>query len=367
MKGFKESASLILTARHMRRCVRSRPQVNVCNKFQYNYDLLCLKRQANSKFMPSKYVFPGGMIHSSDADLKWHNLYTTFGFDKNSFATLVPTVKTRPIIFNQRPNELPREISLRISAIRETFEECGILLCRKSNDSGTYSDWAQNVEIPEDEVQAWQKRVHNDATEFYSLCQNFGCYPDLWSLYEWSNWLTPTCYRSSRFDTVFYMACMQEPPETVCEASEIEDSKWDLPANFIFANAGFALAPPQQYEIARIAKFESIDNLLDFAIDRTKRGVLQTLPVKILLRNGSVYVLPGDSMYPKQANLFEEQIINRENITIEQFQEISPIKNRVEFYNCEIRKLFVQNFDNKDGHLAPMRLEDVRVIQNYQK
>ena len=43
---------------------------------------------------------------------------------------------------------------------------------------------------------------------------------------------------------------------------------------------------PQQYEIARIAKFESIHNLLDFAIDRSKMGVLLNLPVrKRIFRN----------------------------------------------------------------------------------
>ncbi|XP_076285386.1 acyl-coenzyme A diphosphatase NUDT19 [Lasioglossum baleicum] len=359
MRSIRESASIIMTARHIQKCVRPPPPVN----FQYNYDLLCLKRHQTSKFMPSAYVFPGGVIEPFDADPKWHNLFSAFGFDKNSFSTLIPDVKTRPLIFKQQPNELPREISLRISAIREAFEECGILLCRRSNDGGTRSDWAQHIEMSEADIDTWQKRVHNDATEFYSLCKNFDCYPDLWALYEWSNWLTPTVFRDKRFDTVFYMACMQETPPTLSEASEIEDLKWDLPANFIFSTEGITLPPPQQYEIARISKFESIDNLLDFAIDRTKRGVLQIMPVKVKMLDGNVYVMPGDSMYPVQANIIEEQVILKTDMTIQQFQDISPVKNRIEFYNCEVRKLFVQNFDNEDGHLAPMQLEDVHVIQ----
>lgn len=52
-----------------------------------------------------------------------------------------------------------------------------------------------------------------------------------------------------------------------------------MPGNFLFSSSDILLPPPQQYEIARIAKFESIDNLLDFAIDRSKMGVLLNLPV----------------------------------------------------------------------------------------
>ncbi|XP_015428595.1 PREDICTED: nucleoside diphosphate-linked moiety X motif 19-like [Dufourea novaeangliae] len=361
MKTFKDSASLILAARQMQKCARPSTATN------YNYNLLCLKRHKNSKFMPGNYVFPGGIVHPADADLKWNNLFSSFGFDKSSYASLFPNTTTRPIIFKSIPKQLPKEISLRISAIRETFEECGILLCKKSQNGELQPDWAQHIEMPENELHSWQEKVHNDATEFYSLCKNFECYPDLWSLYEWSNWLTPTFFLDKRFNTVFYLACMQTVPPCLQESTEIEDMKWDVPANFIFSGPEFTLPPPQQYEIARIAKFESIDNLLDFANERTKLGVRMNLPVKVELQDGNVYVLPGDSMYPEHANLFDKQVIDRTDITIEQFREMSPVKNRVEFFNLEVKRLFVQNFDDEDGHLSPMSLNEIRIKQTHKK
>ncbi|KOC66509.1 Nucleoside diphosphate-linked moiety X motif 19, mitochondrial [Habropoda laboriosa] len=289
MKAWKESASLILAARQ--KCIRPS-----ATNFQYNYNLLCMKRHAKSKFMPSTYVFPGGVIEPSDADLKWDKLFSTFGFDANSFKTLSPNTSVRPQIFKSGPNELPREISLRITAIRETFEECGILICKQSRDDSMQFGWAGRIEISENELQSWQTRVHNDAREFYTLCENFKCYPDLWSLYEWSNWLTPTYFVGRRFNAVFYFACVPVVPQTICEVTEMEDIKWDMPGNLLFSASKIALPPPQQYEIARIAKFESIDNLLDFAIERSKIGVLLNLPVKVELQDGKVHVLPGDSI-----------------------------------------------------------------------
>ncbi|OAD61036.1 Nucleoside diphosphate-linked moiety X motif 19, mitochondrial, partial [Eufriesea mexicana] len=354
MKAWKESASLILTARQTQKYTRSS-----CTN--YNYNLLCLKRHRNSKFMPSTHVFPGGVIHPSDADLKWHNLFSTFGFDVNSFTSLNPNTSLRPQIFKFRPNELPREISLRITAIRETFEECGILICKQSIEDTTHVGWANHVKISENELQNWQTRVHNDAREFYILCESFNCYPDLWSLYEWSNWLTPTYFIGRRYDTVFYLASISAIPQTICDMTEMEDLKWDVPGNFLFSSSNIALPPPQQYEIARIAKFESIDNLLDFAIDRSKMGVLLNLPVKVELLDGQVHVLPGDSMYPKQVNLIDKQIINRTDITIREFRDISPIKNRMEYFNLQVKELFVQNCDSADGHLAPLQLKNVSV------
>lgn len=94
--------------------------------------------------MPGHYVFPGGMIDSVDTDLKWQNLFGRFGFSWRNFEFL-KTRNIAPQIFQNRAgeNELPREISLRITAIRETFEESGILLCKKTVHEGNDSKWAQ--------------------------------------------------------------------------------------------------------------------------------------------------------------------------------------------------------------------------------
>ncbi|XP_031835962.1 acyl-coenzyme A diphosphatase NUDT19 isoform X2 [Nomia melanderi] len=351
MKAFKESASLILAARRAQQYIRQSSPTN------YNYDLLSLKRHRNSNFMPSAYVFPGGVIHPSDTDLKWQNLFSSFGFDNNSFASLIPNAATRPQIFKRRSNELPREISLRINAIRETFEECGILLCNRIQNGSKRSDWAQHLEMPENELHEWQEKVHLDATKFYSMCEKFECYPDLWALYEWSNWLTPSFFLNRRYDTVFYMACMQSVPPTVCESTEIEDVKWDTPSNHLSSTSVNTVPPPQAYEITRIAKFESIDDLLDFAVDRTKKGVRLTFPIRVKLQNGNVHVLPGDSMYPKLVSLYEKQVIDRTDITIDDFKNISPILNRIEFITVEVTNFIVQNFDTEDDSLSPKNLD----------
>ncbi|XP_043486729.1 nucleoside diphosphate-linked moiety X motif 19-like [Polistes fuscatus] len=356
MKAWKESASLILAARNGKKYNRALPPV----VFQYNYKLLCLKRHRNSSFYPESYVFPGGVTHPADADLKWHELFRTFGFDTNSFNFLVPNTTLRPQIFQAKPNELPKEISLRITAIRETFEECGILLCKQVKRNGILSNWANTIPIPKEDIQDWQTKVHDDATEFYRMCEKLKCYPDLWSLHEWSNWLTPTYFTKKRYDTIFYIACMPLMPYSNYETTEMEDMKWDTPKDMCAA-PNMIMAPPQYYEISRIAKFECLENLLDFAIERSKRGVELYLPIVVLLRDGKVSILPGDCMYPDNPSLTEKLIIDKTDITIAEFEEMSHVKNRIINFDLELSKVIVHNFDSIEGHIAPMPFEKVYI------
>lgn len=198
--------------------------------------------------MPGFYVFPGGVIEPADADLKWREFFARFGLDSDTLASLIPRTVTRPQIFRPQQNELPREISLRITAIRETFEECGVLVCRRKDSAPT--TWAQHVSregnrviadlftsfvsgittaivlllVPDNELKVWRTKVHDNAAEFFKLCERFECYPDLWTLREWSNWLTPTSLKR-RYDTAFYLACMSTIPQAEYETAEMQDLK----------------------------------------------------------------------------------------------------------------------------------------------
>lgn len=85
------------------------------------------------------------------------------------------------------------------------------------------------------------------------------------------------------------------------------------------------------------------------------------------LQDAKVYVLPGDSMYPKQVSLFDIQVINRTDVTIHEFREMSPVKNRVEFFNLEVNEICVENLDNADGHLSPLQLKNIRMTRTHKK
>ena len=82
------------------------------------------------------------------------------------------------------------------------------------------------------------------------LVRELEAVPDLWSLGEWADWLTPTDLHEKgnrRFDTMFYLASLQEVPVTVRDELEVTASQWTDPASCLqqYYDRQLWLAPPQ--------------------------------------------------------------------------------------------------------------------------
>ncbi|KRT84556.1 hypothetical protein AMK59_430 [Oryctes borbonicus] len=212
-KIWREASSIILVAK-----TSFTPPIKPVD---INYKLLMLKRSSKSGAMPGSYVFPGGVICQSDTTRDWLKLYESFGFKLDTFDKLNPKENRPKLYQTQSSSELPRYLSLRIAAIRETFEESGILICRsyKINYKERVAKWASSIEEPE--LLKWQYTVHGNPENFIQLCRKYEVYPDVWALKEWSNWATPATM-PSRFDTAFFLAAFQEQPSVHAEETEVE-------------------------------------------------------------------------------------------------------------------------------------------------
>ena len=87
-----------------------------------------------------------------------------------------------PIYLSLSPGGIPGEVALRINAIRETFEESGILLMRDAgkmaeihgeNTAGTVRPALKVLE--KDAAERWRKCVHDNAFDFITMCRSDGC------------------------------------------------------------------------------------------------------------------------------------------------------------------------------------------------
>ena len=117
-------------------------------------------------FQPSTYVFPGGIIEKkADFSSDWMELFkksfTKFGRD---FESLVNIQGPRPPVLKKSTTDIPSEVAFRICAIRETFEESGILLLKSFTDE-------QQSHLSMDEIKSWRKEVYADATKFFTMCR----------------------------------------------------------------------------------------------------------------------------------------------------------------------------------------------------
>ncbi|XP_029284639.1 acyl-coenzyme A diphosphatase NUDT19 [Cottoperca gobio] len=335
LKHWKEAATLILAAGHRLGAdtLSSRTRLTAAagsqqggscgrehlpHKSCFDYDVLLLKRSNKSGFMPNAYVFPGGKVHSSDFSSEWLDLFKSFKNSPNfGLGNVTQSSETRPPIFAtdrlKLGSPIPGEVAFRICALRETFEESGVLLVvpkleekslLKSIEDGCVT--SQGLHCKENdlcpsELAKWRALVNENPSNFIRMCRELEVLPNIWALHEWCNWLTPTGrYGVTRFDTVFFICCLQEIPHTLQDEKEIVHFQWSTPSEVLQSNYERELwiAPPQFYELSRLCRVPLLNDLHNFCSKRATEGCEQWLPVVSLNDKEYISLLPGDKHYP---------------------------------------------------------------------
>ena len=191
------------------------------------------RRHAGHKFMPGKYVFPGGRLDAADCRLK-----PAVDLDPRVAERLTKRMRGRPSPARAR--------GLAMAAVRETFEEVGLLVAQPHD--GRHSSRSP----------AWQKFLAS------------GHAPDLSGLCYFARAITPPG-RPRRFDTRFFVldagrvANLDAPVMTASD--EILDINWvtfaeahalDLPniTKAILQRLAAALASPAGIDHTTPASFQ---------------------------------------------------------------------------------------------------------------
>lgn len=256
LKHWKEAATLILAAGHRLGAEglssrtpasaapppsldRSQGRSHQPHEPSFDYDVLMLKRSSKSGFMPNAYVFPGGLIDSSDFSSEWLDIFQQFANTPNfGLRSVKQRLETRPPIFAtdrlKLGSPIPGEVAFRICALRETFEESGVLLVVSQPEISRLSKSVEDMfafhqvldnrvnKLCIAELSRWRTRVIENPSNFIRMCKELQVLPNIWALHEWSNWLTPVGrYGTSRFDTAFFICCLPEIPQTRQDEKEI--------------------------------------------------------------------------------------------------------------------------------------------------
>jgi nucleoside diphosphate-linked moiety X motif protein 19 len=202
MKKWREASTVIIAAK------------NSLKPSHCDYRILTARRNVESRFMPNSHVFPGGAVDPEDSSQEWEKLHKKLNFSTKLHDFKIFSDKLE--LFKTPKNEyLPRYLSLRIAAIREAFEECGILLCRSNNTSiNSTNGYGTIIETKQD----YRERP------FLEICKDLQCFPDVWSLHEGRNWLTPN-HLPKRFDTAFFFVALNKIPNTVMDPREVSEIK----------------------------------------------------------------------------------------------------------------------------------------------
>ncbi|XP_055507974.1 nucleoside diphosphate-linked moiety X motif 19 isoform X2 [Leucoraja erinacea] len=332
LKYWKESATVILAAGirnhklsengintqisqqpHERNLTLSSVAKSVCD-----FALLLLQRNQRSTFFPNAYVFPGGRISTADFSNEWIQLFHPYCQSPNLKLDTVKQTDRRSSIFathrGKLGSQIPGEVAFRICAIRETFEESGILLVKPNSPDKDLNKQGviQLAHYDQNKLASWRPLVQENAANFIRLCKELDCLPNIWALKEWSNWLTPTSQGSKRFDAAFFICCLEEIPFTVPDGHEIIFHSWMRPLEVIKGHQSeqLFLPPPQWYEIGRLCRFIHLQDLQQFSQDRSVEGCERWFPIRLLASDGFATLLPGDDLYPEDPDLTGETELN---------------------------------------------------------
>ena len=226
------------------------------------FQVLMVRRHHQIDFASGALVFPGGKTHEGDHDPDWESRST--GWDDT------------PV--DERP--------LRIAAIREVYEEAGVLLARDS--AGVHFLGDQRAHDARD-------AVAKDARAFIDVIDELGVKIDLGALTVFARWITPPL-TPKRFDTWFYAVRADSDQLAICDGWETVDAEWIAPAKALeLAAAGERkVIFPTRMNLQLLAEASSADD----AIRRAGERVLVTVEPKVETRaEGSVLVIPADAGY----------------------------------------------------------------------
>lgn len=240
-------------------------------------EALMLRRTAAMKFAPGAYVFPGGSVDTADygAEIGWHGPSAAeFGARLGASA------------------EVAR--ALVCAAVRETFEESGVLLAGEG-------DGDPASPLPTPTGPAWEAdrlALVSGALTLAELLARRGLVLRADLLVPWARWITPAG-EPRRFDARFFVAALPAGQEAAGHEAEADHIAWLRPASAIdSARAGeISLLPPTAAMLddfaATVAAGGGLADIL------AARRTIEPVKPRLVLEDGEAWlILPDEVRYP---------------------------------------------------------------------
>ncbi len=226
------------------------------------FEVLMVKRHHQIDFASGALVFPGGKTHAGDHDPAWKG--RTLGWAAHE----------------------PDARALRIAAIREAYEETGILLAGHADGSEFKGD---------ERAGAARDEIAHDRRSFLGLVEELDVKLDLDALTVFARWITPTNMHK-RFDTWFYIAAAPADQLAVCDGWETVDAEWIAPAEAL--RLGHAreriVIFPTRLNLQLLAEAAGAEDAVTRAAART---LVTVEPQVVEGPDGRLLVIPPDAGY----------------------------------------------------------------------
>ncbi|WP_285505603.1 NUDIX hydrolase [Actinokineospora sp. NBRC 105648] len=235
-------------------------------------EVFLLRRVVGMAFAGGMTVFPGGGVDRRDADasVAWHGPPAAWWAER--FGCAEPLAR-----------------ALVCAAVRETFEESGVLLAGPDGSS-VVSDTRP--------FHAARQQLVDREFSFAQFLSDHGLVLRADLLRPWANWVTPA-EEPRRYDTRFFLAVMPTGQRADGATTEAQDVAWQTPAAALtdWREGRRGLLPPTWMALAELDECGTATAAM--TVDRTVDKIIPKV-----VRDGPHLrvVLPGDPAYATAAN-----------------------------------------------------------------
>jgi len=230
-------------------------------------EVFMMVRHYEIDFASGALVFPGGSVDENDRE-----------------------IIARPELYSGGEGLDADALSFRVAAIRETFEESGILLARPKG-STKLLDAARTSEIEA----AHRAALCEGKTNFLNVLADSGLWLALDELTPYAHWITPEGM-PKRFDTWFFLAAAPPDQLGAHDGRESTDSIWVSPREALQGGESgrFKLPFPTTRNLIKLGKQSSVGSALD---DAGGKPIVAVTPVMTRTATGRQLRIPREAGY----------------------------------------------------------------------
>ena len=237
------------------------------------FEVLMMQRNFQSVFVPGAFVFPGGALDKHDSSAEIAALCT--GLDDTA-ASRKLGVATGGLAYW-------------VAAIRESFEEAGILLaCNAQGEIVTLDDSTRA-----ERFHAYRQRVEQGDHPLSDMLRDEGLQLPLDQMTYFSHWITPVG-SPRRYDTRFFVAAAPPAQKPLHDNGETISHLWVRPAEALSLHKQkkFDMRTPTVFTLRLFAEHDSVTSLI------ASLSALSEIPViEPRIAKSGRRVLPGDPEY----------------------------------------------------------------------
>ena len=250
-------------------------------------EVLMLERHAKSEFLPDMYVFPGGRVEERDHELGSR----TSRLSAEAAARALPTV------------DAALALGFFVAAIRETFEESGILLARRRGSDELLGE-AEAAALARHRLD-----VQSGDASFGELCESEDLDLAAELLAVHAHWITPEAV-PQRFDTLFFSTIAPTGQRALHDGVESTHHLWTRPEDALEQGreGKIQIILPTALNLETLTGFRSASEALESS---RARPVVPVLPVFEERDGKRVLAIPEEAGYPKSSDALRQSLPRR--------------------------------------------------------